>query len=303
MTDRHKCGTDNRQAKIGNRKPEMANIHPSSVVEPGAELADDVEVGPFCHIGPNAVIGAGTRLLGHAAVYGRTTIGARNTIWSHTIIGSDPQDLKYHGEDTELIIGDNNDIRESVSLHKGTVKGGGVTRIGDHNLLMAYVHVGHDSQIGSHCVIANAVQLAGHVHIEDHANLGGASAVHHFVTVSSYSFVGGMTRVVMDVPPFMVVEGNPARVRKVNTVLLKRLDFQQQQIDRLKTAFRRLYGHGDGNHVRPNIQHTLDHLADEYAEDWAVQRLVQTLRRSADGNYGRHLEGERQDSRFHNPVR
>ncbi len=281
----------------------MPNIHPTSVIEPGAELADDVQVGPFCHIGPKVRIGAGTRLISHVSIYGRTTIGERNTVWPQAVIGSDPQDLKYNGEDTELIIGDGNDLREGVSLHKGTVVGGGVTRIGDHNLIMAYVHVGHDSEIGSHVVIANAVQLAGHVCIEDHANIGGAAAVHHFVTVSSYAFIGGMTRVVQDVPPFMVVEGHPARVRKVNNVLLKRLQFPQERIDALKIAFRRIYGAGENGHLTGNLLQKLTNLEAEYPDDWAIQRLVQSMRRSAEGVYGRYREAARHDNRFANPVR
>ncbi|MFW6060278.1 MAG: acyl-ACP--UDP-N-acetylglucosamine O-acyltransferase [Phycisphaeraceae bacterium] len=281
----------------------MPNIHPTSIIEPGAELADDVEIGPFCHVGPKSTLGAGTKLIGHVTVYGRTTLGARNTVWPYTILGSDPQDLKYAGEDTELTIGDDNDIRESVSIHRGTVQDGGLTRVGDHNLIMAYVHVGHDSTIGSHCVIANAVQLAGHVHIEDRANLGGASAVHHFVTVGSYAFVGGMTRVVHDVPPFMVVEGNPARVRKVNTILLKRLDFSQQCIDRLKTAFRRLYGNSENGHATGNLRDKLTALETEFPDDWAIQQFTTTLRRSADGVYGRYREAMRHDNRYANPAR
>lgn len=281
----------------------MPNIHPTSVIEPGATVADDVEIGPFCHVGPKATLGAGTKLVGHVTIYGRTTLGQRNVVWPYTILGSDPQDLKYQGEDTELIIGDDNDIRESVSIHRGTAHGGGLTRIGDHNLLMAYVHVGHDSTIGSNCVIANAVQLAGHVHIEDRANLGGASAVHHFVTIGSYAFVGGMTRVVHDVPPFMVVEGNPARVRKVNTILLKRLEFPQNRIDRLKLAFRRLYGPNENGHTGGNMQDKLAQLENEFPDDWAIQQFTATLRRAADGVYGRYRESTRHDNRYANPTR
>ena len=281
----------------------MPNIHPTSIIEPGAELAEDVHIGPFCHIGPKVRIGPGTRIISHAAIYGHTTIGASNTIWPQAVVGSDPQDLKYDGEDTELIIGDHNDLREGVSLHRGTVHGGGITRIGDRNLIMAYVHVGHDSEIGSHVVIANAVQLAGHVCIEDHANLGGAAAVHHFVTVSSYAFVGGMTRVVQDVPPFMVVEGHPARVRKVNNILLKRLQFPQPRIDALKSAFRRIYGNGENGQVTGNLQQKLASLETDFPDEWAIQRLVQTLRRSADGVYGRYREAARHDNRYANPVR
>ena len=278
----------------------MPTIHPTSIIDPGAELADDVVVGPFCHVGANVTLGPGTELASHVTVFGRTTMGARNKVAPYAFVGAEPQDLKYHGEDSVLCIGDDNDIREYVSIHRGTEHGGGETRIGDKNLLMAYTHVGHDSIIGSHCVIANAVQIAGHVVLEDNANIGGASALHHFVTVSRFAFVGGMTRVVADVPPFMVVEGNPARVRKVNTVLLKRMNFEQQHIDHLKTAFRRLYGNGE---FTGGLQRNLDALEQEFGDDWAVRTLIDTARRSAHGVYGRHREASRHDNRYTNPVR
>ncbi|MFW6032997.1 MAG: acyl-ACP--UDP-N-acetylglucosamine O-acyltransferase, partial [Phycisphaeraceae bacterium] len=270
-----------------------------SVIEPGAELADDVVVGPFCHVGPKVKIGPGTRLVSHIAIHGRTTIGSGNTIWPHTLLGGDPQDLKFAGEDSELIIGDHNDIRENVTIHRGTAVGGNVTRVGDHNLIMAYVHVGHDCLIGSHIVIANAVQLAGHILIEDHANIGGGAAVHHFVTICRYAFIGGMTRIVQDVPPFMVVEGIPARVRKVNTVLLKRHHFEDQHVAALKDAFRRLFGNGD-THSRARQLETLER---DYPEDWCVRTLVDSLRKSGEGVYGRHREALRGDNRYSNPVR
>lgn len=281
----------------------MPLIHPTAVIEPGAEVADDATVGPFCHVGARARIGAGCRLISHVCVFGRTTLGSHNTVWPHAVLGGDPQDLKFRGEDTELIIGDHNDIRECVTIHKGTDADEGVTRVGDHNLLMAYVHVGHDSIIGSHCVIANTVQLAGHVLIEDHANIGGATALHHFVTVSQYAFVGGMSRITHDVPPFLVVEGNPARPRKVNTMLLKRHDFPDEQVHHLKRAFRLLYGTGEDDSFTGNSARHLDELDERYPDDWCIQRLVQTLRRSAAGTYGRHREAARRDNRYTNPVR
>lgn len=280
----------------------MPTIHPTSVIEPGASLADDVEVGPFCHVGPHVTLGPGTRLISHVAIHSRTTLGARNTLWPQATLGSDPQDLKYRGGDTELIIGDGNHIRENASLHKGTEAGGRVTRIGNDNLLMAYVHVGHDCAIGNHTVVANAVQLAGHVCVEDHAHIGGATAVHHFVTVGRYAFVGGMTRVVHDVPPFMVVEGNPARVRKINSILLKRLNFDNDQIDRLKTAYRRLYSQEDNGQTITNLEEKIVSLEREFPDDWAITQLVQTLRRSAAGVFGRHREALRADHRYDNPA-
>lgn len=281
----------------------MPQIHPSSIIEPGAQLADDVVVGPFCHVGPDVRLGPGCRLLSHVAVLGHTTLGRGNTLWPFCTIGGDPQDLKFKGEDTELTIGDDNDIREGVTIHKGTTFGGGVTRVGSHNLIMAYVHVGHDCDLGSHLVIANAVQLAGHIRIEDHANVGGAACIHHFVTISRYAFVAGMSRIVQDVPPFMVIEGVPARPRKVNTVLLKRHQFPQEQIDRLKDAFRRLYGSGENGEFLGNMRQHLEALETEYPDDWCVQTLVDALRKSAIGVFGRYRETERSDNRYTNPVR
>src|SRR5690606_25233950 len=159
--------------------------------------------GPLCYVGPNVTIAPGTRLVSHVSVLGRTTIAADNTFWPGAVAGAEPQDLKFHGEDSELVIGSHNDIRECATLRLGTANGGNVTRIGHHNLAMACAHVGHDGALGDHVVLANAVHLAGQIHVEAAANLGGASAVHHYVTVGRSAFVGGMTRVVHDVPPFM----------------------------------------------------------------------------------------------------
>ena len=281
----------------------MPTIHPSSVVEPGARIADDVVVGPFCHVGPDVSLGTGCRLVSHVAIHGRTDIGAHNVIWPHTTLGADPQDLKFKGEASRLIIGDYNDIRECVTIHKGTEAGGGVTRIGDHNLLMAYVHVGHDCTLGSHIVAANAVQFAGHILVEDHANVGGASAVHHWVTIGQYAFIAGMTRIVADVPPFVIVEGIPARVRRVNTVLLKRHHFPQAQIDRLKDACRRLYGHNEEGGLVGNTTQHIAELETRYPDDWAVHALIEATRKSSRGIYGRHREASRHDNRYTNPVR
>jgi len=281
-----------------HQKITMPNIHPTAIVESGAELADDVVVGPYCHIGPKVVIGSGCVLKSHVAVMGRTTIGRNNAIWPFVSLGADPQDLKYKGEDSELIIGDHNDIRECAIIHKGTANDQGITRVGSHNLIMNYVHIGHDCEIGSHIVIANAVQLAGHICMEDHANIGGASAVHHFVTIGQYAYVAGMTRIVHDVPPYMVVEGNPSRVRKVNTTLLHRHQFSDEQIDNLKKAFRMLYVNGVGKTTE-----ALSTLETQFSNCPSVQTLAQYLRRSGTSSNGRYREGLRRDNPFKNPVK
>ncbi|MCC6680154.1 MAG: acyl-ACP--UDP-N-acetylglucosamine O-acyltransferase [Phycisphaeraceae bacterium] len=280
----------------------MPTIHPSSVIEPGAQVADDVVIGPFCHVGPSVTLGPGCKLVGSVSILGRTRLGEANTVWPQAVLGGDPQDLKYRGEDSELIIGSHNEIRESVTIHKGTANDHNRTIVGDHNLLMAYTHIGHDCVIGSHTVIANSVQLAGHVMVEDHAAIGGATAVHHFVTIGQYAYAGGMTRVVADVAPFMVVEGNPARVRKVNTILLQRHHFDDQQIEKLKDAFRRLFRQADDAAIG-NTAEALETLEADYGDDWAVKALIDAVRKSQSGVYGRYREGLRLDNRYTNPVK
>jgi len=279
------------------------NIHPSSIIEPGAQVHPEAVIGPFCHVGPRVVIGAGTRLLSHVAVRGRTTIGQGNVIWPNAVVGGDPQDLKFRGEDSLLEIGDHNDIRECVTLHLGTANGGNVTRVGSHNLIMAYVHAGHDCIIGDHCIIANAVQLAGHINIQDYANIGGATAIHHYVTIGRYAFVGGMTRVVRDVPPFMTVEGNPSRVRGVNTIGLERRGFSVESQQRLKEAWRRLFKSAHEDSGVGDTDDALNKLEADFPDDECIRTLVQAMRRSLTGTYGRHREAARKDDRYHNPVK
>lgn len=281
----------------------MLEIHPTAIIEPGATLADDVVVGPYCHVSDRATIGPGCRLLSHVAIHGRTTLGTGNTVWPFAVLGADPQDLKYAGEDSQLLIGDHNDIRESVTIHKGTAADSGATTVGDHNLIMAYAHIGHDCVIGNHVIITNAVQLAGHILVQDHAAIGGATAIHHFVTIGQYAYIGGMTRVVHDVPPFMFVEGNPSRVRGVNSVGLKRHGFPEATDEHLKDAWRRLFKKTNQPNGVGDSTQGLASLEAEYSDDWAVQALVQAIRQSSDGVYGRYRETLRRDDRYGNPVK
>ena len=178
------------------------SIHPTAVIAPGARLDSTVEVGPYAVIGPRVTIGPGTTVGPHAVIEGRTRIGAGNRIFQFASVGAQPQDLKYAGEDTELQLGDQNLVREFTTLHIGTSGGGGVTRIGNRNLFMAYAHVAHDCQVGSDCVLANAATLGGHVEIGDHVILGGLAAVHQFTRIGQHAFVAGGSMVVMDVSPF-----------------------------------------------------------------------------------------------------
>ncbi|MEM8738685.1 MAG: acyl-ACP--UDP-N-acetylglucosamine O-acyltransferase [Planctomycetota bacterium] len=280
----------------------MPDVHPSALVDPLAKLAEGVRVGPFCIVGPRVALGPGTRLVSHVSVLGRTTLGEHNTVWPHAVLGGDPQDLKFGGEDSQLVIGHHNEIREAVTIHKGTANDHGLTQVGDHNLIMAYAHVGHDGIIGNHCVIANAVQLAGHVLMEDHVVIGGASAVHHFVTLGKHAFIGGMTRVIADAPPFMIAEGNPAMIRRVNSVGLGRRGFDAGTIRHLKDAWKRLYRQtAEGRAGRTAA--ALEDLEDAYPHDACIRDLVAHVRRSSSGTFGRYREALRSDDSRTNPAK
>jgi UDP-N-acetylglucosamine acyltransferase len=217
----------------------MSNIHPSAVIATGAVVPESCTVGPFCTVGPEVVLGEDCNLISHVVLDGRTRIGAKNTIYPFTSIGVAPQDLKYAGEPTETVIGDNNTIRESITISRGTAKGGGITRVGSHNLLMAYVHIGHDSQVGSHCILANAATLAGHVIVEDHASIGAFSPVHQFCTIGQYAFIGGGTIVTQDVLPFSLTSSRREnKAFGINKVGLSRRGFSPERLAALQKAFR-----------------------------------------------------------------
>jgi UDP-N-acetylglucosamine acyltransferase len=219
----------------------MALVHATAIVEPGAELAGDVAVGPFSVIGAGVRVGAGSRIGAHAVLAGRTTIGRENRVFPFCSIGTEPQDKKYAGEDTELIIGDGNTIREYCLINTGTVQGGGVTRIGSANWIMGYAHVAHDCRIGDRTIIANAVQLAGHVQIDDWAIIGGTAAVHQFVRVGAHTMIGGGTILLQDLPPFIMCNGNPAQPHGIHIEGLKRRSFSAESIAALRRAYRLIY--------------------------------------------------------------
>jgi len=278
-------------------------IHDLAVVDPQAEVHPDATVGPFCVVGANVTLDAGVELRNHVTVYGRCSIGSGTVAFPGAVIGGDPQDLKFRGEDSRVEIGRDCRIHECATINKGTAGGGMVTRLGDGCLIMAYAHIAHDCAIGNHVVITNTVQLAGHVLVEDHAAIGGASAVHHFVTIGAYAFVAGMTRVVHDVPPFMFVEGNPARVRAVNAVAVQRHKMGKPALDALKHAWRLLYkniAEGEG------IGHTelaLAELKQAYPDQPQVQRVIDSVERSTAGTFGRYRESLRKDEKYRNPVK
>ena len=217
------------------------SIHPTAIVDSKAELGSGVSIGPYCLVGPDVVMGEDTELLSHATVTGRTTMGADNRVFPFSSIGQEPQDLKYHGEDSEVIIGDNNTFRENVTVNSGTEGGGMVTRIGNNNMLMAYTHVAHDCALENGIVLANCSTLAGHVEVADGAIIGGLSAVQQFVRIGQFAMIGGMSGVTKDVPPFCLVAGGyRAGLSGLNVIGLKRRGYKLEQIGRLKEVYRAL---------------------------------------------------------------
>lgn len=219
-------------------------IHPTAIIHPGARLAAGVSVGAYSTIGEHVEVGEDTWIGSHVVVEGRTGVGARNRIYHFASIGGIPQDKKYADEDTTVVIGDGNTIREYVTINRGTVQDAGATRIGNDNWIMAYVHVAHDCQIGSHTIFANLTQLAGHVHVGDWAILGGMTAVHQFVHIGAHSFTGVGTRLLMDLPPYVTVSGEAAKPYGINSEGLRRRGFTPDAINGIKRAYRTLFRSG-----------------------------------------------------------
>jgi UDP-N-acetylglucosamine acyltransferase len=222
----------------------MSLIHPSAVVHPKAELGKDVEIGAFAYVGEHVKLGDGCKLLHHAAVEGHTEIGANNEIGSFSVIGGKPQDLKYKGEPTRLVIGDNNSFRENVTINTGTVSGGGVTTIGNNCLVMAYCHVAHDCNVGNNVIMANYSGLSGHVTLEDWVILSGVCGVTQFLRVGKHAFVGGMTAVRKDVAPYVIMVGDPSAVRGLNLVGLRRRGFEGDRLKAVMEAYRIYFDQG-----------------------------------------------------------
>ncbi|HXM83711.1 MAG TPA: acyl-ACP--UDP-N-acetylglucosamine O-acyltransferase [Burkholderiales bacterium] len=224
----------------------MTAIHPTAIVHDGARLAADVQVGPYSIVGPAVELGEGSWIGAHVVLDGRTRIGRRNRIFHFASIGAPPQDKKYAGEDTAVEIGEGNTIREYVTINRGTALDAGVTRVGDDNWVMAYVHFAHDCQIGSHTIFANACQLAGHVTVGDWAIFGATTLVHQFVHIGAHAFTGMGTYLPQDLPPFVTAAGNMARPYGINSEGLKRRGFSAETINGLKQAYRTLYRRGLG---------------------------------------------------------
>jgi UDP-N-acetylglucosamine acyltransferase len=222
----------------------MSTIHPTAIIDPSAKLGSGVSVGPYSVIGADVEIGDNTWVGPHVVINGPTSIGADNKIHQFSSIGEAPQDLKYDGEPTRLEIGDRNTIRECVTINRGTPGGGGVTRVGSDNLLMAYIHIAHDCQIGSHVIFSNNASLAGHAHVGDYVILSGFTLVHQFCAIGDYAFTGMGSAIAKDVPPYLMISGNPAAPHGLNKVGLKRRGFSDEQVRNLTRVYKLLYRQG-----------------------------------------------------------
>lgn len=223
----------------------MSHIHKTAIIEDGAKIGDNVKIGAYSIIGKDVIIGDNTVIDSHTLIEGRTTIGKNNHIFSHASIGTIPQDLKFEGEDVELIIGDNNKIREYTLFNPGTIGGGGKTVIGNNNFFMGYVHVAHDCIIGNNCIFANAVTFAGHVECDDYTVIGGMVPIHQFCKIGTGAMVGGGSVITQDIPPYCLAEGNRAKVKGLNLVGLRRRFENMDDIDELKRAYKQLFRSGE----------------------------------------------------------
>ncbi len=252
-------------------------IDPRAIVDPSATLAPDVQVGPFSVIGPGVEIDSGCIIESHVVIKGPTQIGKHNHIFQFASVGEATPDLKYNGEPTRLVIGDHNVIREGVTLHRGTVQDRSETTIGNHNLLMAYAHVGHDSVVGNHCVIVNNAALAGHVHVGDWAILGGFTLVHQFCKIGAHAFTAMGSAIGKDVPAYVTVSGNPAEAKSINTEGLRRRGFSKEQLTTLNKAFKLIYRRG------LRLEEALASLEEMAVNEAALTALIDSLRSSERG--------------------
>lgn len=262
-------------------------ISNQAAIDPRAEIDDDVEIGPFCVVGPNVRIGRGTQLENNVTLMGDVTIGAFNHVYPGAVIGAEPQDVSYQGSPTKVQIGDYNIIREGVTINRATEKEKGVTSIGCHNYLMASCHVAHDCNLGDHIIIANSSLLGGHVCIEDYASLSGCVCVHHFATIGSYAFIGGLSRVIHDVPPFMLADGQPTRPRCINVVALKRNDFPSDVIAALAESHRLIY------RAKVGLDHAREILRGNQQLLPQVNQLLAFVQTQQEGKHGRARERRR----------
>ncbi len=252
-------------------------IHPTALIDPKAELADDVEVGAYSIIDSKVRIDNGTRIGPHAVVNGRTTIGKNNRIFQFTSIGEEPQDMKYKGEDTELIIGDNNTIRELCTFSRGTTQGGGITKIGNNNWIMACVHIAHDCIVGDNIIMGNNSALAGHVTIADHAILSGYALIHQFCEVGAHSFTSFASHVNQSIPPYVTVSGEKASVKGINSEGLRRRGFTPEQIQQIRRAYKAIY------RERLSLEDAISKLEEMAVESAEIRPMVDFLKTAERG--------------------
>jgi len=254
-----------------------ADIHPTAVIETGAELGANVKVGAYSVIGPNVKIGDGTQVLSQVSIDGHTTIGENNQFFPFTAIGGEPQSVSYQGEPTEVRIGNNNVFRENITVNRGTMDDNGLTSIGDNNLFMAYVHIAHDCQLGSELLFSNNASLAGHVHVGDYVVLAGYTLIHQFVNIGEHSFCGVNTYCLQDIPPFMLVAGNKAITHGINVRGLRRRGFSKEDTLDLKRAYKLIYRSGH------TMQRALEELHEHEWESEHVATLAQFIENSKRG--------------------
>jgi UDP-N-acetylglucosamine acyltransferase len=254
-------------------------VHPAAVIDPKAKLAAGVEVGPFAVIGPEVTLGKNVKIHSHAIVTGHTDIGEGCEIHPFAVVGGPPQDMKYRGERSDLVVGSFTTIREHVTINGGTEGGGHITRVGSNCLILVGAHIAHDCQIGDHVLLVNNATLGGHVIVEDYAGLGGLCAVHQFVRIGAYSFTGGMSAVIQDLIPFGMALGNRAHLAGLNVVGLKRHGFQREQIHALRKAYGLLFADGG------TLQERLDDVEKMFPGEAPVQRIVTFMRAKADRSF------------------
>jgi UDP-N-acetylglucosamine acyltransferase len=254
------------------------SVHPTAIVASTARIPESCSIGPFCTIGPDVVLGEGCELISHVVLDGHTRLGARNRIYPFASLGIAPQDLKYKGEPTALEMGSDNTVRECVTISRGTERGGGATHVGDHCLIMAYTHIGHDSSIGSHCILANGATLAGHVTVEDHASVGALCPVHQYCRIGRYAYIGGGTTITQDVLPYSLTSAKrETHTFSLNKVGLERGGFTKQQQRGLQNAFRALLA------AKLNTSQALERMKSEGSLDEHVGYLIDFIERSERG--------------------
>ena len=270
----------------------MSLIHSTAIIDSTAKIDPSVKIGPWCVIGSNVTLGKDVVIKSHVIIDKNTTIGNGSVIYSYAVIGGDPQDKKYIGEETWLHIGSNNIIREHVTMHRGTSNDSGDTTVGNDNLFMVGVHIAHDCHIGNEVVIANNVLLAGHVTLHDKVGIGGGAGLHHFLTVGHLAYVGGFSRCTQDIPPFVLVEGNPAGIRSLNNVGLRRSGLLETEIEELRGIYKKLYRENDKT-IRLTAQELLEQDLNKYSKELCLSVIAKE-----EGCFGRSREKKRIDSKW-----